>query len=100
MTGAIREGLAADFLLVDLDRPEFTPSHDLMWELVRYGNRDQIDAVFTAGMLRLWQGWPVQWDARALLAEVREVTADAIARAPIQRVHKPSAEHRALGHFA
>ncbi|MHC2544952.1 cytosine/adenosine deaminase-related metal-dependent hydrolase [Sinorhizobium meliloti] len=100
VTGAIREGLAADFLLVDLDRPEFTPSHDLMWELVRYGNRDQIDAVFTAGQLRLWQGWPVGWDARALLAEVREVTADAIARAPIQRVHKPSAEHRALGHFA
>ena len=100
VTGAIREGLAADFLLVDLDRPEFTPSHDLTWELVRYGNRDQIDAVFTAGQLRLWQGWPVGWDARALLAEVREVTAEAIARAPIQRVHKPSSEHRALGHFA
>ncbi|HEV7250316.1 MAG TPA: amidohydrolase [Shinella sp.] len=100
ITGAIRAGLAADFLLIDLDRPEFTPSHDLPWELVRYGNRDQIDAVFTAGKLRLWQGWPVDWDARALLAEVRDATADAIARAPIQRVHKPSIEHRALGHFA
>ncbi|MDF3605812.1 TSUP family transporter [Paracoccus sp. DMF-8] len=29
VTGRIAAGLAADFLLVDLDRPEFTPSHDL-----------------------------------------------------------------------
>lgn len=98
-TGAIQPGLAADFLLVDLDRPEFTPSHDLTWELVRYGNRDQIDAVFTAGRLRLWQGWPLDWDARALLAEVRETAAAAIAGAPIQRVHKVSDQHRALGHY-
>ncbi|MGJ7042902.1 cytosine/adenosine deaminase-related metal-dependent hydrolase [Shinella sp. BE166] len=99
LTGAIVEGLAADFLLVDLDRPEFTPTHDLMWELVRYGNRDQIDAVFTGGQLRLWQGWPVDWDARALLAEVRGDTAAAIAKAPIQRIHPVSQTHRSLGHY-
>lgn len=99
VTGSIAEGLAADFLLVDLDRPEFTPSHDLMWELVRYGNRDQIDAVFTAGQLRLWQGWPVDWDARALLAEVRGDTAAAIAKAPIQRIHPVSQAHRGLGQY-
>lgn len=99
VTGSIAEGLAADFLLVDLDRPEFTPSHDLMWELVRYGNRDQIDAVFTCGQLRLWQGWPVDWDARALLAEVRGDTAAAIAKAPIQRIHPVSQAHRGLGQY-
>ena len=99
VTGAVAEHLAADFLLIDLDRPEFTPSHDLMWELVRYGNRDQIDAVFTAGQLRLWQGWPVDWDARALLAEVRGDTAAAIAKAPIQRIHPVSHTHRGLGQY-
>ncbi len=99
VTGSIAEGHAADFLLVDLDRPEFTPSHDLMWELVRYGNRDQIDAVFTAGQLRLWQGWPVDWDARALLAEVRGDTAAAIAKAQIQRIHPVSQAHRGLGQY-
>jgi 5-methylthioadenosine/S-adenosylhomocysteine deaminase len=100
VTGSIAEGLAADFLLVDLDRPEFTPSYDLPWELVRYGNRDQIDAVFTNGQLRLWQGWPVDWDARALLAEVRGDAAAAIAKAPIQRIHPLSEAHRHLGHYA
>lgn len=91
VTGRIAPGLAADFLVVDLDRPEFTPSHDLSWELVRYGNRDQIDAVFTNGRLRLERGWPVDWDARALLREVRELAGPAIARAPIHRVH-PTAD--------
>lgn len=91
VTGRIAEGLAADFLLVDLDRPEFTPSHDLSWELVRYGNRDQIEAVFTNGRLRLLQGWPVDWDARALMREIRERAAPAIAAAPIQRIH-PTAD--------
>lgn len=99
MTGSITEGLAADFLLVDLDRPEFTPSHDLTWELVRYGNRDQIDAVFTSGQLRLWQGWPIDWDARALLEEVRGETTTAIAEAPIQRIHPLSEAHRRLGQY-
>ena len=91
VTGRIAAGLAADFLVVDLDRPEFTPSHDLSWELVRYGNRDQIDAVFTNGRLRLERGWPVDWDARALMREVRELAGPAIAQAPIHRVH-PTAD--------
>lgn len=91
VTGRIAEGLAADFLLVDLDRPEFTPSHDLSWELVRYGNRDQIDAVFTNGRLRMVRGWPVDWDARALMEEIRELATPAIAAAPIQRIH-PTAD--------
>ncbi|MCE8018339.1 amidohydrolase family protein [Halomonas sp. MCCC 1A17488] len=95
LTGEIAPGLAADFLLLDLDVPEMTPSWDLPWELVRYANRDQIEAVFTNGRLRLWQGWPVDWDARALLAEVREAAGAAVERAPIQRVHATSSTHRA-----
>ena len=94
ITGDITVDKAADFLLVDLEVPEMTPSWDRPWELVRYGNRDQIEAVFTAGRLRLWQGWPVDWDARALLAEVREVAPAAINKAPIQRVHPTSEVHR------
>jgi cytosine/adenosine deaminase-related metal-dependent hydrolase len=95
VTGAIEPGLAADFLLVDLDVPEFVPSTDLVWELVRFGNRDQIEAVFVAGRLRLWDGWPTDWDARALMREVSERVGAAIAAAPIQRIHPTSMAHRA-----
>jgi cytosine/adenosine deaminase-related metal-dependent hydrolase len=94
VTGSVETGLEADFLLVDLERPEFTPTYDLIWELVRYGNRDQIDAVFTQGKLRLWQGWPVDWDARGLLTEIREHAGKAIERSDIQRIHPVAAVHK------
>lgn len=93
-TGAIAEGLAADFLLLDLDVPEMQPSWDLTWELVRLADRSQVEAVFVQGALRLWRGWPTDWDARALLAQVRDVAREDIARAPIQRVHPRADEHR------
>ena len=93
-TGAIAEGLAADFLLLDLDVPEMQPSWDLTWEVVRLADRSQVQAVFVGGRLRLWQGWPTDWDARALLAQVRAVAREDIARAPIQRVHPTADEHR------
>lgn len=94
ITGAIAEGLAADFLLLDLDVPEMQPSWDLTWEVVRLADRSQLQAVFVHGKLRLWQGWPVDWDARRLMAQVRAIAREDIARAPIQRVHPTADEHR------
>lgn len=95
VTGTIAPGLAADLLVVDLAVPELRPSWDLPWELVRLGNRDQIEAVLVAGRHRLWQGWPVDWDARALMAQVAAQAEAAVASAPIQRVHPVSTRHRA-----
>ncbi len=95
VTGRIAPGLAADFLLVDLDVPEMKPSWDLTWELVRLAARDQIVSVHVAGKMRMWQGWPVDWDARALMAEVEAIARGAVARAPIQKIHPSSTRHRA-----
>jgi cytosine/adenosine deaminase-related metal-dependent hydrolase len=95
VTGRIAVGLAADCLLVDIDTPEFTPSWDLTWELVRFGNREQIAAVMVGGKLRLWKGWPLDWDGRALIKQVADAARETVARAPIKRVHPPSAQHRA-----
>lgn len=95
ITGEVAVGKAADFLVIDLDVPEMKPSWDLGWELVRLGNRDQIVAVVVAGRLRLWKGWPLDWDARALMRDVDRKAGAAVANAPIQKIHPPSAEHRA-----
>ena len=95
ITGKIAIGYAADVLLVDIDTPEFTPSWDLTWELVRLGNRDQIVAVIVAGQLRLWKGWPLDWDGRALMKQVAVAARETVARAPIKRVHPVSTQHRA-----
>ncbi len=94
ITGRIETGLAADFLLIDLDVPEMLPSWDLTWELVRLANRDQIVAVMVGGKLRLWRGWPLDWDARGLLRRVAALAEEVLARAPIQRIHPVSTVHR------
>jgi cytosine/adenosine deaminase-related metal-dependent hydrolase len=93
-TGGIAVGKAADFLLVDLDVPELTPSWDLTWELVRLANRSQIMAVFVAGRLRLLDGWPVDWDGRRLMAQVEEVARTIVAEAPIAKLHAFTHESR------
>lgn len=94
VTGEIAAEKAADFLIVDLEVPEMCPSRDLVWELVRLGNRDQITAVFVAGRLRLWRGWPTSWDGKALMREVAKRAGEAIASAPIHKIHPHSSAHR------
>jgi cytosine/adenosine deaminase-related metal-dependent hydrolase len=96
LTGEIAVGKAADFLIVDVDTPEMCTSVDLTWDLVRLGNRDQIVAVFVDGKLRLWEGWPPDWDARALQRQLARVAHAAMDRAPIVRLHPPAATHRRL----
>jgi 5-methylthioadenosine/S-adenosylhomocysteine deaminase len=96
VTGEIARGKKADFLIVDVDVPEMQPSWDLTWELVRLANRDQIVAAFVGGRLRLWRGWPLDWDAKALMREVATIAGSAVAAAPIQRIHSLAADHRAM----
>ncbi|MDN3293974.1 amidohydrolase family protein [Streptomyces ficellus] len=93
-TGRIAAGAAADFLLVDVSGPETALSWDLPWELVRRGNRDQIAAVFVAGRLRLWRGWPVDWDGPALVRRAVGLAEEVMRRAPVTRVHPTSMEAR------
>ncbi|MET9319446.1 amidohydrolase family protein [Streptomyces sp. NPDC003038] len=89
-TGTVAEGLAADFLLVDVTNPELALSWDLPWELVRRGNRDQITAVFVGGRMRLWCGRPTAWDGPALVRQAAEMARAAVEGAPIVRVHPTS----------
>ena len=92
-TGVIAAGLQADFLIVDIDVPEMCTSFDLTWDLVRLGNRDQIEAVFVDGRLRLWHGRPVGWDAQPLMRRVSELARAAVEKAPIRKLHLPAAQH-------
>ena len=92
--GSLLSGLEADFLLVDMLRPECMPSHDFEWEFVRYYNRDQIDAVVIAGKPVLFGGKAVHWDDASFINQNMEA-AYSVASAPeIIRVHGPSSEHR------
>lgn len=92
--GALAIGQAADFLVLDMMAPECLPSHDFEWELVRYYNRDQVDAVVINGRLCMSGGKPVDWDTddlrQAGMAAARKITS-----APdIVRCHGPSDQYR------
>ncbi|MFE1878482.1 amidohydrolase family protein [Streptomyces diastatochromogenes] len=91
LTGRVAAGAAADFLLVDVTGPEMQPSWDRPWELVRRGNRDQVTAVFVAGRLRLWRGWPLDWDGPGLVRRAAELAPQVVRRARITRTHPTSA---------
>ncbi|WP_181273899.1 amidohydrolase family protein [Brevibacterium oceani] len=92
--GEIAPGAHADLLVVDIDTPEFVPSWDLPWELVRVANRDQIEAVIVDGKLRLEHGWPVDWDGREFLDRAREVSRRVVENSPITRIDPSASEHR------
>lgn len=93
-TGALAAGLAADFLVLDMHAPECLPAIDFEWELIRYYNRDQIDALVVDGALRALGGQPFGWDAAAFMSQYGQ-TAESVAQAPgITRVHGPSTRYR------
>ncbi len=93
-TGSLREGLAADFLILDMGKPECIPSIDFEWELVRYYNRDQIVAVAIGGKPVMVNGEPIGWDADEFLKNYIEIAKSVSSTSTIQRVHGKSETRR------
>ncbi|MDG1935668.1 MAG: amidohydrolase family protein [Paracoccaceae bacterium] len=90
VTGELREGLRADFLVFDLTAPEVIPSWDFEWELVRLFNRDQIEAVVVDGRTVMEHRQPVGWDAAAFLDDQKKRAYEMVENAPIIRRHGPA----------
>lgn len=93
-TGVLKAGLRADFLILDCDQPEVTPSWDFEWELVRLYNRDQIEAVVVDGRTVMEHRQPVGWDAADFLEQNKKRAHKAVQAAPIERRHGPSSAAR------
>lgn len=92
--GTLAQGQAADFLILDMERPETAVSWDFEWELVRYYSREQIAYVVVAGKPVLAFGQPIDWDARAFVQRYREL-GRRIGSAPgITRLHGSSQGYR------
>lgn len=92
--GPLETGMAADFLILDMMHPECLPSHDFEWELVRYYNRDQVDAVVVNGKVTMAQGKPVGWDVDELRSAGLEAAKTITSAPDIKRCHGPSDLYR------
>ena len=97
ITGELRKGFRADFLVLDREQPEVLPSWDFEWELIRLYNRDQIEAVFVDGQLVLSNRQPVTWDVKEFLEENKNIARGMVENAPIIRCHGTSSEARIRG---
>ncbi|NHN55580.1 amidohydrolase family protein [Calidifontibacter sp. DB0510] len=79
VTGSIRPGFAADFLLVDVRTPELIPAVDLAWQLVRSGHQHLVRAVVTGGRPRVVDGQPT-WARGADLLDEAESASRAVSQ--------------------
>jgi cytosine/adenosine deaminase-related metal-dependent hydrolase len=94
VTGALTPGRAADFLVLDMNRPEVLPSWDFEWELVRLYGREQIDAVVIDGRTVMSEGRAIGWDQDAFLHDALPRAVAAVKNSGALRVHGPSSDHR------
>ena len=99
LTGDLREGMCADFLVLDKQRPEVLPSWDFEWELVRFCSRDQINAVVVDGKPVMANGQPLGWSMQDFLEQNLPLAIAKVDAAPIDRRHGPSAAHRKQAMF-
>ena len=83
-----------DYLGLDMTVPECLPSHDFEWELVRYYNRDQIDAVIIDGQICMENGRPVFWDTEELRQAAMLVAKTITSASGIKRCHGSSEMYR------
>jgi 5-methylthioadenosine/S-adenosylhomocysteine deaminase len=97
VTGALTSGRAADFLVLDMDRPEVLPSWDFEWELVRLYGRDQVEAVVVDGRPILIGGKAIGWDQEALMRDELPRAVAAVKQSGALRLHGPSSNRRPRG---
>ena len=79
-TGSLEVGKKADFLVLDLTTANFTPRHDLLNHLVYCENGSSIERVVVNGETVVKDGRLTRVDEAALLAELRELLPEYIAR--------------------
>ena len=90
--GSLEDGKLADIVLVNMQRPNTTPVHDVVSNLVFATNGANVDTVFVAGRKILDAGRIVGMDEKTLL---EKATARALAVVESLGLRGPSAGHSA-----
>ncbi len=87
--GSLEAGKRADFLLFDLDRPEWVPLHNPLSNLCHGVSGDSVDTVVIDGKVIVEGGEFVNLDARAIMARGRQAAKAAADRTGLSQYAHP-----------
>jgi 5-methylthioadenosine/S-adenosylhomocysteine deaminase len=80
LTGSIEPGKRADLLLLDLQRPHTTATHDVLSQLVYCARPSNVDLVMVDGRVLVEHGQVLGIDEPAFLAEAQQAGEDLVRR--------------------
>ncbi len=87
--GSLEVGKRADLVLYDMDRPEWTPRFNPLFNLVHTAEAAHVDTVVCDGRVLMEGGKMLSIDERALLAESEKVGRRIVKRAGLAHLMKP-----------
>ena len=87
--GSLEAGKAADFLLFDLDRPEWVPLHNPVSNLAHGASGDSVETVVIGGRVVVDGGQFADLDAGEIMAEGRRAAAAAASRLGLGSFARP-----------
>ncbi|MCL2496483.1 MAG: amidohydrolase family protein, partial [Clostridiales bacterium] len=74
--GILAAGKQADITLVDIDKPHFTPQHDLLSHLVYAASGSDVDTVLTAGKVLMHKREMKTLDEERIIYEAETAAQD------------------------
>ena len=86
--GAIEPGRKADLILIDIDRPEWVPSYNLVYSLVYSASGDSVDTVMVDGRILMENRELTTMDLAEVHSRCRELAPRLIERANVKPISR------------
>ena len=86
--GAVEPGRKADLILIDIDRPEWVPSYNLVYSLVYSASGDSVDTVMVDGNILMENRELATMDLDEVHARCRELAPRLIERANVKPISR------------
>ena len=86
--GALEPGKKADMILIDIDRPEWVPSYNLVYSLVYAASGDSVDTVIVDGNVLMENRELTTMDLSEVHARCREAAPKLVERANVKPVSR------------
>ncbi len=77
-TGEIKEGMAADIIIIDMEKPQYYPKYNPKFALVYSGNSNDVETVIIDGRIVMEKGEILTMDEEKIIHEVQHIADELI----------------------